>query len=262
MRRFPVWSLILGLLVMVGCKPRQVVSTEDNLRGMDVAKAIAKAEAHHLKFNILTFKGKADVSDLSKGSSLGFAYRIDIAKDSLILINISKFGVPAMNLLIAQDTVLMRMPINQTAMICDFALLKKAMKIDLDFAKFQAILLGEAVLEQPVSMGPSKGRGITLEGTRPPYSVSWILNSSHFRLEKMQMQDANLGTGSELTYSEFKKVDGQMVASTMVLEATQAQSMRIELHHSGIEFDKEKVNFRFRIPESYKIMPCDQPIGQ
>ncbi len=254
-KRFGI-LLVVAILMMVGCKSRSVTGSA-NARGMDLAKVIAKANENRLHFQIMTLKGKADVEDVSKGSKIGFTYRIDIAKDSLILINVSKFGIPMMNMRIGQDTVLMRMPINQTAMVCDFGLLQKVAKMDLDFAKLQALLLGEATLEQPITLVSTKGNSIELEGNRPPYSVYWILNSSHFRLEKMRIQDITLGKESVLTYSDFKKVGSQIVASSMVLEATQAQSVRIELHHSGIAFDQEKVNFRFRIPESYKIIPCD-----
>jgi Domain of unknown function (DUF4292) len=259
--RATTWIMLLGaMLTLLGCKPRQTVSTGSDLRGMDLEKVLAEAQEHRLKFKILTFKGKADFIDVSQGKSMGFVYRIDIAKDSLILINVSKFGIPAMNMLVSRDSVLMRMPINQTAMVCDYALLQKMAKIDLDFGRFQSILLGEAELEQPLTLITARGPHIELEASRPPYSVYWNLHASHLRLEKMRITDTILAKESLITYSGFKKVDGQMVASELVMEATQAQKVRIELHHSGIEFDKEKVNFRYRIPESYKIMPCDQPI--
>ena len=198
--------LLLGtILCLAACKPRQVAGNDNNAKGLDLDKVLDNCNAHRLQFKILTFKGKADFEDLSKGSSIGFSYRIDIAKDSLILINVSKFGIPAMNMLISHDTIKLRMPINQTAMICDFGLLQKTMKIDLDFVKFQAVLLGEAVLSQPITLTSIKGQKVELQGSRPPYSVDWILNANTFRLEKMRMEDTNLGTKSEISYDDFQK---------------------------------------------------------
>ncbi len=249
-------ALILTIMCL-GCKPKQITTSNGHTGGMDAAKAAALHDASALRFAIMSIKGKADFTDLGKGTTIGFTYRIDIAKDSLILINLSKFGVPAMNMLISQDTIKMRIPLNQTAAVCDYSLLQKVMKLDLNFEKFQAVLLGQALLDQPVALTSSKGSTVVLEGNKPPYSVYWNLNAQHFKLEKMRMLDAILGNESVLTYSDFKKVDGQLVAFTFMMEATQSQTVRIELHHSGIEFDKEKINFRFRIPESYKIMPCD-----
>jgi hypothetical protein len=256
MKRWIGWCLLPLLLASVGCKNR-VATNHNSQRDLDVTKVIAKTVEQQLKFKVMTLKGKADFASLTEGNSISFTYRIDIAKDSLILIHVSKLGMPAMNMLVSQDSVKMRMPLNNTASICDFALLKKVAKIDLDYAGLQAILLGDANLEMPVTMTDSKGPTVTLSGSRPPRQLSWILNTSHFRLEKMRIEDINLGHVSELTYSDFKKIDGQMVATSLVMEATQAQKVRIELHHSGIEFDKEKVNFRYRIPESYTITPCD-----
>lgn len=251
-----------GLLLLLGCKPRNTNQPAAELRGMDKEKAIAGHHASHLKFKVLTLKGKADYSDLTQGNTIGFAYRIDIAKDSLILVSLSKFGVPAMNLLLEKDTVRMKMQLNQTASICDYSLFKKMVGMDFDLPKFQDFLLGDARLAEPLTMTSGKGNLIELQGSRPPHALSWILNGRNFRLEKMRVSDPILGKESVLTYSEFEKTDGQMVASMLSLEVTQPQKVRIELHHTGIAFDKEKVDFRFRIPAAYEIKPCDQMVPQ
>jgi hypothetical protein len=257
--------LLLGcltFLLFLGCKQRPAVSTEGDLRGMDKEKAIAGHLDSRLRFDILSLKGKADVINYALGNSIGFAYRIDIAKDSLILINLSKFGVPAATLLLAADTVKMKVQLNQTASICDYSLLQKIAGMDFDLPKFQGFLLGETDLAEPITMTSGKGSKIELQGQRAKGTTSWILNSRNYKLEKMRVTDAILGKESILTYSDFEKVEGQSVASTLLLEVTQPQKVRIELHHTGIAFDKEKVDFRFRIPSAYEIKSCDQMVPQ
>jgi hypothetical protein len=253
--------IVLGLAALLvcfsSCKNRHSTSPDAELKGMDAEKAVAKHLESHLKFHVLTLKGKADFDDFNQGTSAGFSYRIDIAKDSLILVNLSKFGIPAMSLLLSQDSMRMRIPLNNTAAICDYSFLKKMIGLDLNLRSFQDLLLGDAHFENAVKLTSGKANPIVLEGSRPPYAVSWILNGHSFRLEKMRLADPILGKESVLTYSEFQKIDGQSVASILQVEVTQPQKVRILLHHSGIAFDKEKVDFRFRIPASYRLVPCD-----
>ncbi|MEY3443594.1 MAG: hypothetical protein RLZZ519_1875, partial [Bacteroidota bacterium] len=202
-----IFSLLMTALLLFGCKPRRVDNSGEALRGMDKEKAVAGHLASHLQFDVLTLKGKADFADLTQGNSIGFTYRIDIAKDSLILINLSKFGVPAMNLLLATDTVKMKMQLNQTGAICDYSLFKKMVGMDFDLRKFQGFLLGEADLQAPLTMTSGKGNPVVLEGSRPNGEMSWILNSRNFKLENMRISDPTLGKESILTYSDFEKLE-------------------------------------------------------
>ena len=252
----------LTFLLFLGCKQRTAVIAESDVRGMDKERAIKGHLDARIRFNNLTLKGKADVVNYAQGNSIGFVYRIDIVRDSLILINLSKFGVPAATLLLAADTVKMKVQLNQTASVCDYSLLQKIAGMDFDLPKFQGFLLGETDLAEPITMTSGKGSKIELQGERDKGATSWILNSRNFKLEKMRVSDPILGKESILTYSDFEKVEGQTVASTLLLEVTQPQKARIELHHTGIAFDKEKVDFRFRIPSAYEIKSCDQMVPQ
>lgn len=255
------WLWIAGLLLpllMLGCKNRKAVTDGPELRAGSKEELIAHHRASHLRFKTLTLKGKAKFDDFDKGQSIGFTYRIDIAKDSLILVNVSKFGIPAMNMLITRDSVRMRIPINQTASECAASELKKMGGIEMDMASLQDFLLGESELNDPIELTSGKARPAVLRGLRSGYEVSWIVNSKNDRLDKVNLRDSNLGRETTLTYSDFEKVDGQAVASTVLLEVTQPQKSRILLQHSSIAIDKESVDFRFRIPASYKMVPCDQ----
>jgi hypothetical protein len=257
-QRFQLLFALFALLVFMGCKGRKNTTDDSNLRGMDKEKAIAQHLASQPQFKVLTLKGKANFEDRNQDQKVGFSYRIDIAKDSLILLTVSKFGIPGMNMLLSPDSVRMRLPMNNTASVCDYSLLEKMAGMDFDLIRFQDYILGNAPLAEPIALTSGKANPIMLEGNRPPYSMSWILNSRHFRLEKVALKDPILGKESAVSYADFEKVDGRMIASSIVLEATRPQNVRIELHHTSIDFDKEKVDFRFRIPASYQMVPCDQ----
>lgn len=250
--------LLLPLLLLAGCKPRQVADGPAATQPRTFAELDARLEAHRLRFGVMSFKGQADLLDFNKNSRIGFSYRIDVARDSLMLVSLSKFGVPAATLLLTRDTVFIRLPLSKTAAYCDYAVVRQLVQLDLDYASAQALLLGEPQVQEPVEFLPASGRHIALKGRRGPQPVYWNLNGATYRLEKMQLEDPNLGAKSEIIYGDFKKVEGQPVAHTLVVDATETQLLRIELHHSAIAIDKEKVNFKFRVPDTYTIVPCDQ----
>jgi hypothetical protein len=250
--------MILAFAVFVfGCKARHAHSPDFSIKGIDREEAIALHQGSQLRFHVLTLKGKANVEDQEKDSQVGFGYRIDIAKDSLILLSIYKFGIPALSMSLAKDTVRMKIPLSQTATVCDYQLLRKMTGMDFDLAKFQNYLLGDADLSEPIALTPGKGKTIELQGSRGSFDMSWMLNSQHFRLEKMRIADPLSNSGSVLTYSGFEKIEGRVIASMLRLEVTQPQNVRISLHHTAIEFDKENVDFRFRIPPAYTTTACD-----
>jgi Domain of unknown function (DUF4292) len=256
MRSSSVTILAFALLVF-GCRGRKTQSHDLSIKGIDKAEAVSMHHGSHLRFQVLTLKGKATLEDYENDSQVGFNYRIDIAKDSLILLSIHKFGIPAMSISLAKDTVRVKFPISQTATVCDYQLLRKMTGMDFDLARVQNYLLGDADLAEPILLTPSRGKTVEFQGSRGSYEMSWMLDSQHFRLERMRISDTLSNLESVLTYSEFEKIEGRLIASLLRLEVTQPQTARISLHHTGIEFDKENVDFRFRIPPAYTTTACE-----
>lgn len=263
MKQGRLWmAAALFSMLLLGCKNRRDSANGNELRTAGKEEVIERHRASHLRFHTLTFKGKAQIEDYERGQSIGFTYRIDVAQDSLVLVNVSKFGVPALTMLLSQDSVHIRVPLNHKASNCTTSDLQKLGGIELDLARLRDYLLGEAALEEPIELTSGKAHPAVLQGIRQGYEMSWILNSRNDRLDKVTLIDRNLGRESTLTYSDFEKVDGQAVASTVLLEVTQPQKSRILLQHSTIAIDKESVDFRFRIPGSYETVPCDQILAQ
>jgi hypothetical protein len=249
---------LLILALATGCKTRKEGSST-RVRGLDKEKIVERHNKNRPDFKVLSLKGKADYENLSKKDKIGFSYKIDIAKDSLILASVSKFGIPALNVLMTTDSIFVRNVLDKSATICDFSLVSEMLGFGVDFAMMQNFLVGDAKFIEPMVLSSGRNEPIELKGNVKGYSVYWNLNDSHFRLEKMRLKDLILGQESELSYTDFKKVGAYQMASSMQLKVTQPEELRIDLHHTDIDFDKESVSFKFRIPESYEIKPCSKP---
>lgn len=256
MRKLLLLLPLAALLVVTSCKPRVPKPENVKFKGMDRSTLMKKFDANRLTYKFANLKGKASFEDQEKGQNLSFSYRISIAKDSLIVANISKLGFPGAMMLIDPDSVHVRIPLEKTAMHCDLGFISKNLGFDADFSMIQDILLGDSKPLDDSKLIPGDSSPVELRSRVSNMEVSWFLNGGNFKLEKMAVKDLNLARTSVLAFSDFQKVDGQSLPMQMNMEVTQSQPIRIELKHSDINFDQDKANFKFRIPDSYEVKPC------
>lgn len=254
MRQGHLLLALLLLLAVSACKNRQ--QDGPRYRGLSQAELHEKYQASALQFKTLTLKGKADYTNEAKNESIGFSYKVCIAKDSLIWANMTKLGLPAATILIDRDSVRMRLPLTREAVLCDFSVLRQMSGLDVDFQTLQAYLIGDGGMPATAALVSGREVPIELQSQSRSYQVSWFLNSSNFKLEKMSAKDPILGTESSLQYGEYIKVGKQDVPTTVVLVATTPAKTRIELKHTDIKIDSEEASFSFRIPEGYTPKDC------
>lgn len=254
-----ILAALFGLALLAGCKNRDKGRRTTKDKGVDKEMALKKQAEAALDFNIMYFKGKADFESEKDGKkeTMGFSYKIYLAKDSLFWGSFSKFGIPAATALIDQDSVRMRVSLNKMAVVCDYTLISKMVGMDVDFGLLQSFFTGDPTLEaERLTLVPNDENLVQLREKRPPYQVSWFLNAQHYKLEKMVAEDVNLGRESKVVYSDFQDVSGKKVPGKAIIEATQGGQVRIELQHSNIEIEPNKSTFKFRIPSSYDIKSC------
>ena len=253
-------SLVLVMFVAGACKNRGV-KKNDNLKvnGMTKEEVLAKHNKSRADFDIMYFKGKADFESVreDKKQSVGFSYKVYLAKDSLLWASISKAGISFGTVLMDQDSVRIRITLGKTAVLCDFSMLSEMLGMDVGFHVVQSFFTGDPEFESDkLKMVPGEAKGIRFDEERPPYQVSWFLNGKTFKLDKMVAEDVNLGRKSTVTYLDFQDVSGQKIPGSALIEVTQPESVRIELEHTKIEIEPAKSTFNFRIPKSYEIKDC------
>jgi hypothetical protein len=256
MRKFLLFLPLAALLVVSSCKPKVPQPEKIKYKGMDQASLLKKFDAKRLDYKVANLKGKASFEDEATEQSMSFSYRISIRKDSLIVANISKMGFPGAMMLIDRDSMHVRIPLEKTAMHCDLGVISEKLGFDADFSMIQDILLGDSKPLKDSKLIPGDTSPVELRNRLSNMQVSWFLNGVSFKLEKMAVKDLNLARTTGLDYSDFQKVEGQLVPMQLNVEVTQSQPVRIELKHSDINFDQDKANFKFRIPDSYEVKPC------
>lgn len=239
----------LTLVLVLGCKPRHRVD-EPVRRGSE-----DRLEAHRnvvTEFETLVLKGKADIHDEVKNEDISFTYKITIANDSLILANVMKLGLPAANVLINRDSVLMRLPLNKEAIRCDLGMLTEMTGMPVDLKAMQDLITGD--MKVPQAAQPA-GDGYTMDDQGR--QLSYFVGGGHFKLEKMVVKEPTFARELTLEYDDFVKKSGQWIPQSVQLTKTTPATTRIVLKHTDIEIDGEDANFSFRIPEGYTNRPCE-----
>ena len=254
-----LFSLILLVFILGSCKNRPRKNDNVRVNGLTKEEVFEKHNAARADFDIMYFKGKADFEQTQedKKNSIGFSYKVYLAKDSLLWASITKAGISFGTVLIDQDSLRMRVVLGKTAIVCDFSSLTELLGMDVDFAIIQSFFTGDPVFEpEKLNMIPGEAKGIRFDEERPPYQVSWFLNGKTFKLDKMEAEDRNLGRKSSVKYLDFQEISGQKIPGNALIEVTQPESVRIELEHTKIEIEPAKSTFNFRIPKSYEIKDC------
>ncbi|MEM0999191.1 MAG: DUF4292 domain-containing protein [Bacteroidota bacterium] len=258
MRSALFWLPLAALLMisLSSCKDKRPNRGRARYKGMDQSEVLRRNAATELQFRTALIKGKAEFDNPAENQTIGFTYRINIAKDSLIVANITKLGFPGAMMRIDRDSVKIRLPLDKTAMRCDLSFFSEKLGFEADLESLQDILLGDPKPLEDSKLIPGDSAQVELRGILADYEVSWFLNGGDFKLEKMAVKDRNLARTSVLEYSDFQVVSEQTMPFRMNMEVTQSQPVRIELKHSNVNFDHDKTNFRFRIPASYEVQPC------
>ncbi len=252
-------SLVLILVHLGSCKTRPRTNGNVKVNGMTKEDVLKKHAGARADFKIMSFKGKADFETTKEGKeeSIGFSYKVYLAKDSLLWGSISKLGVPFGTVLIDQDSVRMRVSLGKIAVLCDFTVLTNMLGMDVNFDLVQSFFTGDPVFQaENLKMIPGEAKGIRLDEDRPPLKVSWFLNGKSFKLDKMVAEDTKLNRNSTVTYGDFQNISGQQIPGNALIEVTQPETVRIELEHTKIEIEPSKSTFSFRIPNSYDIKDC------
>lgn len=251
-----VFLLVAGSLFNFGCKNRDGTTTR---RGGKVspAEVLKKNEENRALFHTISIKGKGSIAGAQNGSSFSFSYRLNMAQDSCLRLNLTKFSLPAATILIDQDSVRSRRLDTKQANICDLTAIQRMIGLDVDLGTLQGLLIGEpSFTKDEVSYVKGPKPPYQFKGKVSPYVVDYFIDGSNFKLVKMAAKDNMVGKEFSLNYSEFKQIGKQLVPGKIEMLARNPEEVRIVLEHQSIEIDPDKISFAFKIPKSYEKVYC------
>jgi len=205
-------------------------------------------------FDYLSAKAKISFEDGAKNIS-GVA-NIRMRKDSVLWISLSPgFGVEVVRAMVTIDSAFVIDKINKKFLSFSFESLSKKFDFDLNFNLIQSVILGNLIYPYKRERLVKENEVYTCNQQVDQFQFENIIGASTMKLEKLKVNDANTQNSISVTYSDFQRVQEQVLPfliKTQFDYAKQDKSptkMGIEFKQSEIE--KKPLKFPFNVPSKY-----------
>ncbi len=246
--------LLLSCFVWLGgCKSIKDITTP----GTNWKVVEERALNERLVFETASFSGRVKLHYPEGGmNNLNASYRIDIVKDSMIMIRLIKL-IEAARIMITPDSIFIQDRINSELIACDFSIAKETVGLPADFGLLQDILLGE-YHPIPEDMVATQRRGSPkiLEGDAAGMHFIYELEADIAKLVKLFAQDAAQERSVTLGYSDFAKGPGAWYPQQAAVDVTGADELSVTFTHRKVSFDEEKNIVSFEVPRGYTRTTC------
>ena len=210
--------------------------------------------------------------------------KLRIRKDSAIWMSVSPaLGIEMARVFITKDSLRFINRLNSTYFSGSFNYLNRLIQTDINFEILQSLLIGNSfsfLSDDNIKTGKDdkfrssidgdhyllstlRKRKLrkTIDGKKSltiPVQRIW-LDPESFKVSKLEINDPSLtkdpyGQASkalEVSYGEFKKVDGQVFPYKINFNMKAEQPIRVSLNYSKISINKPQ-KFPFTIPEKYE----------
>ena len=189
------------------------------------------------------------------GQSIAANANLIWIKDSVMWLNVKKFGIEVARVLITPDSVITLNRLDKTCTLQSLSALQRQYNLPAGFGLLQQTLLASAWLSDGMHLESDLAEGQhRLRGNDGQIGADYRLQEGNFLLTQesfVQQKDARLVS---LGFENYKKVpEAQWFPYLRRIEAYSPESgtMRLEIEFSDVEINVPK-NYRFEIPDHYE----------
>jgi len=247
-------------LALPACKTAKSAKGKGELKERSSQWLLKKMNAN--KKQVDWFHAKALISYKDDYQGIKINSYVRIRKDSIIWMNLKKFGFEAARIQITPDSIFVLDRINKQYVATDFSYLSKqfqlptALSETLNFEALQNIFIGN-----PVLMPVNKMKAATeadgrykIYGEYDKVEGNYYLDGNDYELMQMTFQDKHLPKMLSVNYSNYQEIEKKGNFSyfrTIDLSSTETGKVRMTIDLEKIELDIPKA-IKFAIPPTYK----------
>jgi hypothetical protein len=250
MFRLALAMLLLGLLP--GCS---LFRKSGGSEGYSSASGslLKRLEAEEIDFQTLSLSGKADISlPEDQGGSLSASYRIAIARDSLILIRITKV-IEAFRICITRDSIYVADRINQRLYIADFGAAERYIGLKGDFGLLQDLLLGHFhPLPESLSLTGREGGDLLLSGQAGGADFVYRADMRLQKITEIRAENALRNQATRIAYGDFQEAGKSRLPYSVRVEVLRPEAATLQLTHRRADLDEGGISFEFSGLEGYE----------
>lgn len=241
--------MVLAFLVLTGCKSTKTVTGGEIDTRISAKRIIENHYANQLDFTTLSGRVKIDYSDGKNDQGVNVSLRME--KDKVIWISAPLGMVKAH---ITPEKVSFYNKLQGEYFDGDFGYLSNLLGTELDFAKVQSLLLGDAVLdlrEDKYTSTINEGNyQLKPKRARELFKILFQLEPGNFKIssQKISQPEEYRQLSAEYTYQD---ISGKVLPNEISILALEEQdSTSIGLVFRSMELNKT-LNFPYKIPKGY-----------
>lgn len=251
--RLSTFCLYLGIACTLGlfaCKGKKTVVEGKGKK--DWESTLERVRETRPVFNTLTLTGKGSTSIPASDVDMTFSYRINIMRDSLIWMRISKFGIEAARALITKDSVYILDRLNQTLRVANYAPAEKLTGFEVDYGILEDLLLGNFhPIPVLLDVSGEARNPLVVYGEQAETRFSYTLDPLLLRLIRMEAVSVMKNLHSEILYGDFMEEVHMKIPKKGSITVSQPEKVSLTFDHNRVYVNPDNFSVGFSVPEGY-----------
>jgi len=229
-------------------------TTETKLPISEWEKLAEGCAAKNLQFKTISLSGKLS-AEMPEQGNIDAAYRMNIMKDSMIWLKVTKLGMEGIRALITPTKIQVIDRLNSKVYIANFSKISQYVGMEVDFKTLQDLLLGNMPTLPTKEVNLEKGeKENTLKFATSGIEFQYVIANENQKLSKVITKQSGKNQSATLSYYEFETVGNQLFSHNLVIETNAKSAASGEFRHSKVELNPADISFSFSIPDGYEVV--------
>ena len=242
-------ALVL-VLFLASCKAKKVVVPGEVDLTLSTKKIIQNHYANALDYD--TMSGKVKIDYQSKDADQGVTVSLRMKKDEAIWVS-APLGI--FKAYITPERVSFYNKLEKEYFDGDFDFISNLLGYEMDFEKFQNVLIGNTVLDlredKYSSFVENEGYVLRPKKEIALFKILFALEPQNYRVKQQQVSQPMKDRYLNLVY-EYQSITSKVAPNEVNIEAVNDDDVvKIKLDFRSIEFDR-KLNFPYKIPKGFE----------
>ena len=254
MRTLVIAMLGSILLWSISCKTAKEAGPSAVRIPKKLDKTLSLVNANSPQYESLTISGKATAEIPGEGFDVRVNYRMNILKDSLIWIRVSKLGIEAARVMITRDSVFVLDNLQEQYVRSGYDPAKKFTGLAVDFSMLEDLIVGNLHIIprrfKEIRNGANAG-WVELNGEENGTEFTYSIDKNWLKLAKIYAYNPWESQQTEILYSAFQKHGKGLMPQEGKIRVTLPKELKLDFSHSRVRVNPEKMSLKFNIPSNY-----------
>ena len=210
--------------------------------------------------DVQSMTARADIFAEGNGDNISANAQIIWVRDSVIFVNVKKFGLEAIRAMIRPDSAFILNRLDKTYIAEDLESLQRRFSMPEGFPLLQEVLLASAYFLPDLKLKSDIREDLhRLSGANAQYSSEYRIEEGSFLLRHetfIRQKDASLISLSYDSYKKTEEAGAFPYLRRIEAFSPETGSMRLQIKFDHVVFNVQP-KFRFEIPDHYKRVEND-----